>query len=62
LISKEAVVKICDLLADNLMKDIGEKRILLMITDLRKVKANKSYQATMEAIEEELRWRFGKDW
>ena len=55
-------MKICDLLADNLMKDIGEKRILLMITDLRKVKANKSYQATMEAIEEELRWRFGKDW
>lgn len=60
MISKQAVVQICTLIERHL-KEISDNKVLAFVSELRKVDGNQSYNKTMEAIEAELRWRFGKD-
>ncbi len=62
MISKEAVVQVCNLIERHVEKHTGPETVLNLVKDLRKVKSNKSYANTMRAIESELRWRFGKDY
>lgn len=61
MISRLGVVHVCNILVDHLSDEIGNNKILSLVEDLKKVKANQSYKKTIVAIEEELRWRFGKD-
>lgn len=62
MINQKAVVEVCNVLEDTAKKYTGQKEMIGLVGKLKKVKANQSYTKTITAIEEELRWRFGKDY
>jgi len=61
-INQKAVVEVVQRAGRQAKKYTGQKEMIGLVGKLKKVKANQSYTKTITAIEEELRWRFGKDY